>query len=63
LKVEYLHSDYGHFGTGQYFNPSIVLANGGGTIVTRNASLTSDMVRAGVNLKFNSGSSTPPVKQ
>jgi outer membrane immunogenic protein len=62
LKVEYLHSDYnGDLGSQPYFNPSVVLANG--TIVTREARLSSDMVRAGVNLKFNSGGSTAPVKQ
>jgi outer membrane immunogenic protein len=50
LKLEYLHAD---FGTGQYVNPPVVRA--GGTVVTRDVKLTDDMVRAGINLKFNWG--------
>jgi outer membrane immunogenic protein len=63
LKVEYLHSDYnGELGSQQYFNPSVVLGNT--NVVTRETRLTDDMVRAGLNLKFNSGgSTTAPVKQ
>jgi outer membrane immunogenic protein len=50
FKLEYLHAD---FGTGQYVNPPVVRA--GGTVVTRDVKLTDDMVRAGINLKFNLG--------
>lgn len=50
LKVEYLHAD---FGTKQYFNPAVTVGNT--TVVTRDVKLTDDMVRAGVNVKFNWG--------
>jgi outer membrane immunogenic protein len=50
VKLEYLHAD---FGTKQYFNPPVVA--GGATVVTRNVKLSDDMVRAGVNVKFNWG--------
>jgi outer membrane immunogenic protein len=50
LKVEYLHVG---FETHQYFNPPITLA--GLTTVTRDTKLTDDIVRAGVNVKFNWG--------
>jgi outer membrane immunogenic protein len=52
VKVEYLHTD---FGSAQYFNPSITLANN--TILTRATHLSDDLIRAGVNLKFNLGGS------
>jgi opacity protein-like surface antigen len=48
LKVEYLHAD---FGTSSYINPSVQPAPGR-TIVTRDVTLTNDIVRAGVNYKF-----------
>jgi outer membrane immunogenic protein len=48
LKLEYLHAD---FGSSTYFNPSVQTAPGH-TIVTRDVSLTNDIVRAGVNYKF-----------
>jgi hypothetical protein len=50
LKVEYLHTD---LGSEQYFNPSIVVSNI--QVITRDTHLSADVVRAGVNLKFNSG--------
>ena len=50
FKLEYLHAD---FGTQQYINPPVV--NPGGTIATRDVKLTDDMVRVGMNLKFNWG--------
>jgi outer membrane immunogenic protein len=53
FKVEYLHAD---FGSTLYVNPSVVLP--GATIVTRETHLSDDIVRAGVNLKFNPGGST-----
>ena len=49
LKVEYLHTD---LGTGQFLNPAVATPTGG-TLITRNVRLTNDIVRAGVNLKFN----------
>jgi hypothetical protein len=39
-------------GTGRFINPSVVFP-GGGTIVTRDVKLTDDIVRGGVNWKFN----------
>lgn len=51
FKLEYLHADFGHK---QYINPPVVTPIGT-TIVTRDARLTDDMVRAGVNLKFDWG--------
>jgi outer membrane immunogenic protein len=53
LKVEYLHTD---FGSALYFNPP-------GTLVTRSTRVSDDIVRAGVNLKFNWGGGTVAVKQ
>ena len=50
LKLEYLHAD---FGTQQYINPPVITPNG--TAVTRDVKLTDDMVRVGMNLKFNWG--------
>ena len=50
LKVEYLHAG---FETKQYFNPQLVTP--AGTIVTRDTKLTDDIIRAGVNVKFNWG--------
>jgi outer membrane immunogenic protein len=56
FKLEYLHADFG----GQiYFNPPITIA--GLTIATRDARLTDDMVRAGMNLKFDWGWERPVV--
>jgi outer membrane immunogenic protein len=54
LKLEYLHAG---FESKQYFSPP-VLTPVGTTIVTRDTKLSDDMVRAGVNVKFNWG--TPP---
>ena len=53
LKLEYLHAG---FESKQYFSPPV--AAGASTIVTRDTKLSDDMVRAGVNVKFNWG--TPP---
>jgi outer membrane immunogenic protein len=53
LKLEYLHAG---FESKQYFNPPV--ARNGVTIDTRDTKLSDDMVRAGVNVKFNWG--TPP---
>jgi outer membrane immunogenic protein len=50
LKVEYLHVG---FETHQYFNPPIPVV--GGTVVTRDTKLTDDIVRGGLNVKFNWG--------
>jgi outer membrane immunogenic protein len=58
FKAEYLHAD---FGSTLYFNPSVVLP--GATIVTRETHLSDDIVRAGVNLKFNPGGATVVAKQ
>jgi outer membrane immunogenic protein len=51
LKVEYLHVG---FETKQYINPSVLTA-AGTTVVTRDTKLTDDIVRAGLNVKFNWG--------
>jgi outer membrane immunogenic protein len=51
LKVEYLHAG---FETKQYFNPQLVTPVGT-TIVTRDTKLTDDIIRAGLNVKFNWG--------
>jgi outer membrane immunogenic protein len=53
FKVEYLHAD---FGSTLYINPSVAFP--GLTVVTRETHLSDDMVRAGVNLKFNTGGGT-----
>ena len=50
FKLEYLHAG---FDSKQYVNPSVTL--GGATIVTRDVHLSDDMVRAGMNVKFNWG--------
>ncbi|HTC97590.1 MAG TPA: outer membrane beta-barrel protein [Bradyrhizobium sp.] len=50
LKLEYLHAG---FESKQYFVPPLAIA--GGTIATRDTKLSDDMVRAGVNVKFNWG--------
>jgi outer membrane immunogenic protein len=50
LKVEYLHAG---FETKQYFVPPITL--GALTFVTRDTKLTDDIIRAGLNVKFNWG--------
>ena len=49
LKLEYLHAD---FGNGRYFNTPGLL--GPVTIITRDVKLTNDLVRVGVNWRFNS---------
>jgi outer membrane immunogenic protein len=51
-KLEYLHNDFGS----QYF--SRTLDSGGGAFHARDVTLTNDIVRAGVNYKFDWGSST-----
>jgi outer membrane immunogenic protein len=51
LKLEYLHAD---FGSQQYINPEVI-TSAGTTVVTRDVKLTDDMVRVGMNLKFNWG--------
>jgi outer membrane immunogenic protein len=50
LKVEYLHAG---FEGKQYFVPPITI--GALTFVTRDVKLTDDIIRAGVNVKFNWG--------
>jgi outer membrane immunogenic protein len=50
FKLEYLHAG---FGTAQYINPPVTV--GGGTVVTRDVSLSDDMVRVGMNVKWNWG--------
>jgi outer membrane immunogenic protein len=57
VKVEYLHAG---FESKQYFVPAVVVA--GNTIVTHDTALSNDMVRAGLNFKFNWDSpSAPPI--
>jgi outer membrane immunogenic protein len=51
LKVEYLHVG---FETHQYFNPPATPVPGF-TVVTRDTKLTDDIIRAGLNVKFNWG--------
>jgi opacity protein-like surface antigen len=58
LRVEYLQTD---FGSEQSFNPSIVVSNI--EVVTQDTHLSADIVRAGVNLKFNSGGGAVAAKQ
>ena len=48
LKIEYLHAD---FGTERYIDPPVI--GPATTIVTRDVSLTDDIVRAGVNWRFH----------
>jgi outer membrane immunogenic protein len=48
-KLEYLHADFGTTGFGRTFPP------GGGFFAARNVTLTDDMVRVGVNYRFNWG--------
>jgi outer membrane immunogenic protein len=48
FKLEYLHAD---FGSKQYFNPPVPI--GTLTVATRDVRLTDDVVRAGVNVRFN----------
>jgi outer membrane immunogenic protein len=48
-KVEYLHAD---FGTGLFISPPVAVP-GGGVVISRNVRLTDDIVRAGLNWKFN----------
>jgi outer membrane immunogenic protein len=52
FRLEYLHAGYE---AARYFDPSIIVGNS--LVVTRNTPLSEDIVRAGVNLKFNWGSS------
>jgi len=56
FKLEYLHAD---FGGKLYINPPIAVA--GGSIATRDVRLTDDMVRVGMNLKFDWGWERPVV--
>jgi outer membrane immunogenic protein len=51
LKVEYLHAG---FETKQFFNPPFTTPIAT-TVVTREVKLTDDIVRAGLNVKFNWG--------
>ncbi len=51
FRLEYLHTD---FGSRQYFSTPVTVA--GFTVVTRDVKLTDDIVRAGVNVRFNWGS-------
>jgi outer membrane immunogenic protein len=53
FKVEYLRTD---FGSAQYFNPSVTVGNI--TTVTRETHLSDNIVRAGVNLKFDPSGGT-----
>ena len=48
LKLEYLHAD---FGTGLFFSPPVLI--GGGIIDSRNVSLTNNIIRGGINWKFD----------
>ena len=48
FKLEYLHAG---FDSKQYVNPPITI--GAATVVTRDVHLSDDMVRAGMNVKFN----------
>lgn len=48
LKIEYLHAD---FGTGLFVSPSVVVA--GALFDSRNVRLTDDIVRGGINWKFD----------
>jgi outer membrane immunogenic protein len=48
LKLEYLHAD---FGNSNYFTPDI--NTGVIVVLSQNARLTDDMVRVGVNYRFN----------
>jgi outer membrane immunogenic protein len=52
VKVEYLHTD---FGSALYFSTPVTVANI--TPATRATHLSDDLIRAGVNLKFNLGGS------
>jgi outer membrane immunogenic protein len=51
VKIEYLHVD---FGSRLYVDP-FVITPAGGNIVTRDLRLTDDIVRAGLNWRFNWG--------
>jgi outer membrane immunogenic protein len=51
VKIEYLHAD---FGSRLYVDPPVVTPRGG-TFVTRDVRLTDDIVRAGLNWRFNWG--------
>jgi outer membrane immunogenic protein len=50
LKVEYLHVG---FEEKRYFDPAVPVT--GGTVVTRQVQLTDDIIRGGMNVKFNWG--------
>lgn len=54
LKVEYLHAG---FESKQYFVPPVVV--NGATIITHDTALSNDMVRVGINAKFNWDSPNP----
>jgi outer membrane immunogenic protein len=49
LKLEYLYTDFGTGGS--FFSPPLLV--GAETVATRNVSLTDNIVRGGVNWKFN----------
>jgi outer membrane immunogenic protein len=50
VKIEYLHAD---LGTGRYFDPRLVIGNN--VTNTRDVRFTDDIVRAGLNWRFNWG--------
>jgi outer membrane immunogenic protein len=50
LKLEYLHVD---FGSAEYINPPVRIGNS--NFITRDVRLTDDIVRAGLNWRFNWG--------
>jgi outer membrane immunogenic protein len=54
VKVEYLHADFGTQSYGRLTTPG-VFANGSTFFAARNVSLTDDIVRAGLNYRFDFG--------
>ena len=48
FKLEYVHAD---FGSKRYVDPAVPI--GAFTVITRDVRLTDDIVRAGVNVRFN----------
>jgi outer membrane immunogenic protein len=57
FKLEYLHAD---FGSKQYIDPPVPI--GAFLAVTRDVKLTDDIVRAGVNVRFNWGGAPAAAK-